>query len=141
MKPRIETHWNQQLYTIAELLEERHATLPDSFRSSFPQHAPAAAAAGDEADGVQNLTQVDRGFRARVADGGRNGSAHPLLVSQIRRMALGFLLKGRHPGAIRLDPHPELDHAAAATILKVSDSWYSCRKRRQVQMRCINLLK
>jgi hypothetical protein len=77
-------------------------------RKIFRQHPPAASGAGDVADRVQDRARVGAGPAALLGRFGQKWrDPLPLLVGQIRRVALGFLLDVGHPATIRLGPHPQ----------------------------------
>src|ERR1700722_10498536 len=67
-------------------------------RKVLRQHPPAAARAGQISDRVQNLVQIRPGRPPALGRARQERlNPRPLLVGQIRRVALGLLLNFGHP--------------------------------------------
>ena len=84
------------------------------------QHPPAARTTRHIADRVQHLAQIHsrlpatpRRLRQQRLD------LHPLLVRQVRRVALRLSAKIGHPAPGRSGPHPEFESLPAAPLLAI----------------------
>ena len=79
-------------------------------RKVLRQHPPAAGGAGQISDRIQNLAQIRPGRPPALGRARQERlNPRPLLVGQIRRVALGLLLKFDHPATRRWGPHPKLE--------------------------------
>ena len=92
-------------------------------REVLRKHPPTAARARQIPDRVQDFAQIGLN-RPPLLGGARQErlNLRPLLVGQIRRVALGLLLNLGHPATRRWGPHPKLESPQARPFNGFSNS-------------------